>query len=325
MKKKKSKLIWIILILLIMLAVIIYLYFQDSALASTDATTSTDTTITETTVGTQTITKTLSSSGEISSGSTQTLELNTYRYFKEIYVSENEAVEEGEYILKYTNGTYLVAPYNLVITGINVPEEGNKCTSNHGITVQSTVSMVMTLNIDESEVGSLEVGQEVEIIASAFEDTTYKGTITKINEIGNYASNGSSFTGTVEFENDGRLKIGMSASCTVILEKVENVIAVPIEAVQTSDNQKYVIVVDGNGSTKNVAVETGLSNDAYVEIKNGLNGGETIQMIKQTSTSTTNSRGGMQVTNNGGRDASSFMQGGQMSMPSSMGGSMPGM
>lgn len=62
-------------------------------------------------VGTQTIENTLSSSGQISTNLTENLELNTYRYFKEIYVEENDFVAEWENILKYTNGTYLTAPY----------------------------------------------------------------------------------------------------------------------------------------------------------------------------------------------------------------------
>ncbi len=45
-------------------------------------------------VGTQTIENTLSSSGQISTNLTENLELNTYRYFKEIYVEENDFVAE---------------------------------------------------------------------------------------------------------------------------------------------------------------------------------------------------------------------------------------
>lgn len=269
----------------------IFIYFNQNSAATSSSTETSSTNIKEVTVGTQTITKTLTGSGEISSNITEELSLNTYRYFSEIYVEENDFVEEGANILKYTNGKYLTAPYDLVVTKISVPDSGEKCTSSHSITVQSTEELTLTLNVDETEISNVAVGQEVEIVANAYEDKTYNGTITKINQIGSYASNGSTFTATVVFENDGDLKIGMGASCTITLEKAENVIAVPIEAIQTQGTSKYVIVVNNDGSTSNVTVETGLSNDAYVEITSGLQGGETIQMIEQTSTSTNKQSG----------------------------------
>ena len=118
-----------------------------------------------------------------------------------------------------------------------------------------------------------------------------------INQIWNYASNGSSFSAVVKFANDGDVKIGMSASCSITLEKAENVIAVPIEAVQTKNNEKYVVIKNNDGSTSNVTITTGMSNDAYVEVKSGLSGNETIQMTVETTSSSSNKRsmGGMQM------------------------------
>lgn len=292
MKKSKNKSLILIIFLVLLLGVVIYFYLNNSYSDAQTTVAETNTNIKEVTVGTGTITKTLTSSGEIASNLEETLELNTYRYLKEVYVEENSFVAEGANILKYTNGTYLTAPYDLVVTKINVPEVGYRCTSNNGITVQSTEEMTLSINIDETDVSLIKEGQEVEIVANAYEDKTYTGTVTKINQIGTYASNGSKFTGTVVFANDKNLKIGMSASCTIILEKAENVVQVPIEAVQTENNTKYVIVKNSDGTTKNITVETGLSNDAYVEIKSGLSGGETIQMIEETSTKNSTQRSG---------------------------------
>lgn len=317
MKKKKSKMIWIILVLVILLIGIVILYVTQNQSIATDTTTSSTSTTKEVEVATQTITKTLSSSGEISSTKEETISLNTNRYFKESYVEENAFVAQGGNILKYTNGTYLTAPYDCVVTKLNIPEEsGDKCTSQNYITVQTTESLLMTLSIDEEEIKTVAVGQEVEIVLNAYEDKTYTGSITKINEIGSYASNGSSFTATVTFANDGDIKIGMSGSATVTLEKAENVIAVPIEAVQTKNNTKYVVVKQEDGTTENVTVETGISNDAYVEIKSGLVGGETIQMTVQTSTSNSKSYRSSEQMGGFTGDRSGFGSSSQGQMPS---------
>jgi len=323
MKKKKNGLIWVIIFLIVILIAIVGIYFSQNS-TETTITEATTTTIKEATVGTQTITKTLTNSGEIASNVTENLSLNTYRYFKEMYFEENDFVKEGENILKYTNGKYLTAPYDLVITQISVPDEGDKCRDSHYITVESTEELTLSITIDETEISSVLVGQEVEVVASAYEDKTYNGTVTKINQIGTYASNGSSFKGNVVFANDGDLKIGMSASCAITLEKAENVVAVPIEAVQTQGKSKYVIVVNEDGTTSNVTIETGLSNDAYVEVKSGLQGGETIQMIEQTTSNSRNQNGRGQGGFNmesGNRGNFEMPSGGGFQMPS--GGGMP--
>lgn len=262
---------------------------------TTDASNTSQTTTTkEVEVSYQTITNNLTGSGEIASNVTQTLELNTYRYFKEIYVEENDFVEEGANILKYTNGTYLVAPYNCVITKISVPEDsGTRCTSMHSIEVQSTNELTMNISIDEEDIAKVKVGQEVSITVNAYEDKTYTGTVKKINQIGTYASNGSSFSAVVSFTNDGDVKIGMSGSCSITLEKAENVISVPIEAVQTKNNEKYVVVKNEDGTTQNVAITTGISNNAYVEVTSGLTGSEIIEMTVQTTTSNNTNPKGM--------------------------------
>jgi multidrug efflux pump subunit AcrA (membrane-fusion protein) len=103
------------------------------------------------------------------------------------------------------------------------------------------------------------------------------------------------------------------------LEKAENVIAVPKEAIQTANGSSYVVVVNDDGSTENVIVATGISNDAYTEIKSGLNGNETVQY---TVTSSSNSGSGFmnrQFNSQGGSGGQMRIQvEGQMSFPGGM-------
>lgn len=317
MKKKSNKLIWVILGLVLVLGIIVYMYINSTSSATdTNTNSSSSDTVTEVKTSTQTITKSISSSGEISSSQIETLSLNTNRYFKEIYVEKNDSVKSGENILMYSNGTYLEAPYDCVISEVSVPETGSICTSSNGIKIQSTESLNVTLNISESEISSVKVGQEAEIKVSALGDKAFTGTITKISDIGTYSSSGSTFSATVTFANDGTVKIGMSGDCTVILEKAEDVICVPKEAVQTANNQSYVVVVNSDGSTSNVNVETGISNDAYTEIKSGLTGTETVQMTVTTSSSNSNSftrgsGGMMMVQDSGGPMVFNMPSGGQ--------------
>ena len=255
-------------------------------------------------VSTQTIEKTLTSSGQISSSSSEKISLDTDKSFEMMCVEQDDLVSAGENILKYTDGTYLTAEYDCVISSYLVPEAEGAVTSSNYVEVQNMETLSMTLNVDESEINSVAVGQEVEIQLTADEEKTYTGKISKINATGTYSSAGSSFTAVVEFENDGNVKIGMSASCTVILEKAENVISVPVAAVQTKGEEEYVVVVNSDGTTEKIVVETGLSNDSYVEIKSGLTGNEQVQMVQITSNRNNKmqrgSQGNMSMPSGGG-------------------------
>mgnify|MGYP000714382450 CR=1 FL=1 len=113
------------------------------------------------------------------------------------------------------------------------------------------------------------------------ETLNYVGKVTKINKDINNKS-----TLNVEITNpDERLEENMQANCTVIIEKAENVVGLPVEAVQKDEEGKeYVDVVQDDGTAKQVYIKTGISDDYYVEITYGLNVGDSVQIVKSTTT-----------------------------------------
>ena len=131
---------------------------------------------------------------------------------------------------------------------------------------------------------------------------------------------GTTFNVSISFGNDGNLKLGMSASCEVVLEEVTDVLTVPIAAVQTEDDKKYVVIINDDGDTENVEITTGLSDDDYVEIKSGLEEGQIVQVATTTTQSTTrnNNSSGKQNGERGGSNMGGF-QGGNGEMPSGIG------
>ena len=70
----------------------------------------------------------LTTSGEIVSGNTKKISLNTDYSFSTMCVEEGESVTEGQKLIKYTNGTYLQAPYNCVLISSSLPEKEEICT-----------------------------------------------------------------------------------------------------------------------------------------------------------------------------------------------------
>ncbi len=313
-KKIKKYIIMGSILLLIVIAIIAVIIINSNKTKESTL----NTAIVQKQASTQTIQKTLTGSGQIVTSETEKISLTTTKYFESMCVEEDDTLKEGENILEYSDGTYLTAPYDCIIDTYSVPETESKCTSSNYVQIKNIAKLNMTLSINESEINSVSVGQSVTITVNAVENKTYTGTISKIDAIGTYSTSGSTFTATIEFENDGNVKIGMSASCSIILEEAKDCIAVPIAAIQTSGNSKYVIVVKDDGTTENVTVETGISNDSYVQIKSGLTGTETVQMIETTST---NTRSFSKTTSS--TSTQSGMQG-MMGMPSEMSSSIGG-
>lgn len=330
MKKNNIKKLIICMVIILIIIGSFFIGRQSGLMTDTSTTT---TTITEVAVSKRKIQNTLSASGEITSGSTEKLELDTSKYFKTMCVENDDSVLEGENILEYTDGTFLVAPYDCVIKSYSVPETENICTTSHYIEVQTTKNLIMTISVNENQISGLSKGQEVTIKSNVDDTKAYKGIVTKIDGVGTYASSGATFSVTISFENDGNLKLGMSASCEVVLKEVTEALSVPISAVQTEDDKKYVIIVTDDGTTKNVEIETGISDDDYVEVKSGLEEGQIVQVITTTTKSTTrnnnknsknsNTQGGRTNSGMGGSLSQDKMQGGMGEPPSGSGGSRP--
>jgi hypothetical protein len=306
----------LIIILIIILVVGAFVVGRQVGLNTEDS--KTKTVITEESAVSRDIKKTLTGSGQVLAKTTEKLELTTTKYFEAMCVEEDDTVLEGENILEYSNGTYLTAPYDLVIGSINVPDAGSKCTSSNYIEVTDLTTLQTTISISENEIGEVEKGQEVEITLTADETKTYTGTITKIDSVGNYSSSGTTFSATVEFENDGNVKIGMSLSCTVILEEEKDVICIPIEAVYENDNgDEYVNKVNDDGTIIETTIETGIADDSYVQVVSGLELDDKVQIVTETTESSTTSSdtsstlGGFD-TGMGGGSFGGDMQGGSM-------------
>ena len=296
MKNKVKKIFkvfkkYVIFIVIILIFSLISFYIGKRVGLNTD-TSSSNTTIEDVLVSKQSITKTITSSGQIEASKKEKLSLNTSYYYSTILFEEDDVVKKGEKIVKYTNGKYLTAPYDLVITSTSLPSKGKKATSSNYIEVSNIQDVIVNISINESEIPNITTGDKVEIVLTSDSSKKYTGEISKISSVGTYSSSGSTFAAIVSLKNDGNIKVGMSVSCTINIEEHEDVLTVPIGAVQINGDRKYVIVVDGN-ETREVDVTTGLSDANYVEIKSGLTSNDTVRVVtitKQNTFRTTNSR-----------------------------------
>jgi HlyD family secretion protein len=176
-------------------------------------------------------------------------------------------------------------------------------------TIYDMSYLEMKLNVDELKIRSLKVGQEVDITADAVPGETYKGVISSILVAGTTANGSTSYPVTVRIDDMGELLPGMNATAKITTASVKNVLALPNAALVRGS---YVLVTRDSPSAANaetsmtapdgyvyVKVATGISDDDYIEVKSGLQEGDTIA-YDNSSVSATDFYSTMMVSAEGG-------------------------
>ena len=164
-------------------------------------------------------------------------------------------------------------------------------------TIYDMSYLELTLNIDELDISSVEVGQSVQITADAVPEKTYTGIVTKVSVAGSSSaettggtvsgttSGTTSYPVTVRIDEADGLLPGMNVDAEIVVAEVNDALAVPNGAVSRGG---LVLITSDSPSAANAAdkeapdgyvyveVETGVSDDRYVEILSGLQEGDTV-------------------------------------------------
>ena len=165
-------------------------------------------------------------------------------------------------------------------------------------TIYDLSALTFKMSIDELDIQSVKVGQNVTVTADAFEGQTFSGTVTNVSLESTYSNGVSTYPVTVTMDEVGDLLPGMNVDGVITLEEANDVLTIPVDALMRG-NQVYIkddSVKEQQGPVpagfKAVEVETGLTNDSYVEIKSGLSEGDTVYVAKSSTGSTNSFMGG---------------------------------
>lgn len=141
----------------------------------------------------------------------------------------------------------------------------------------STDTFTLSVDIVETDIGRVQVGQRVQLTFDAFADTAYWGRVEKVSSLGKQVGGLTAYAVTISLKGAEGLKVAMSADATIILASANDAVLVPEEAVQTrEDGSKAVEVSYGDGLTRVCPVETGLESNGYVQILSGVQEGDEV-------------------------------------------------
>jgi HlyD family secretion protein len=175
------------------------------------------------------------------------------------------APRAGIVLQKYIEqGTIIASGRSSVVQGTNIIQLGD------------ISRMFITCKVDETDIGSIEAGQTVDIKVDAYPNELFEGKVTRVDPQATVEQNVTTIPVKVEVQDpDIRLKPGMNADCEFITAKRENVIVVPNQALRDNEGSYEVTVIQG-GKQVNRTVEAGIAGPETTEIRSGLKEGETI-------------------------------------------------
>lgn len=249
----------------------------------------------------------------------------------DLKVTVGDTVEKGDVIaIILSDGITkdLLAPYDAVILELYI-HEGDEIADDTSVAMfMGTDGYTMELSVDENNISAVALGQEVEISIDVMSGA-YTGSVTDISYDGSTSGSSTYYQIEVTFDYVEGTYPGMGVSAEIVIEDSGDGLLVPVSAVQTSGDTKYVYLAPDGASlgdiiaeddmdlTKltKVTVTTGMSDGSYILVDSDeLSEGDLVVVITKTSTLTGSE-------NSGEGEYPGGMSGG---FPGGMSGGFPG-
>ncbi len=225
-----------------------------------------------------------------------------YETAKQEYYSAQSSVKETEELIKQAEIDVKTAETNLSYTTITSPIDGViiSVPVSEGQTVNSAQTaptivqvadlkkMLIKPEISEGDITKLKEGQNVEFTILSAPEKIYKAKINSIDPAtttltdNEYEESASSTDAVYYYANvivdneDGLLRIGMTATSTIKVAEAHDVLVVPTLALHKKGDKYYVNVLDNKNTSTEKIVEVGISDNFNTEIIKGLQEGEKV-------------------------------------------------
>ncbi len=161
-----------------------------------------------------------------------------------------------------------------IVTGVKAVDGSNVENGGELFTVSSIEKVCVDVSFSKSDLEKIEEGQKA---VATIAGKQYEGTVTRISRAAAKNEKGASIIqGEIHIDNpDTDLYLSVDARVMVEGNKAENVVMIPVEAINIGKDGSFVYVVT-DGMVQKRMVTAGISSDEYTEIKKGLEVGEQV-------------------------------------------------
>ena len=166
-------------------------------------------------------------------------------------------------------------------------------TFNDGTTIATVANMndlIFRGNVDETEVGQVNVGMPMTITVGALQDLKFNARLEYISPKAVEANGANQFEikAAVQVPEKTGVRSGYSANAQIVLAEALHVLTVPESAIHFEGNNTYVYLVQGKGKNKTYQrrdVKVGLSDGVNIQIKSGLTTNDRVRGLERVEES----------------------------------------
>ena len=228
----------------------------------------------------ETIRSTVKINGEVESKSSINIYPDTSGKVTEIVKGLGASVKKGE-IIAYVDpskpgSAYAVNPVVSTVTGtvISMPVNPGDTVSTSTVigAVGSLRDLKITVYVSEKYSGYLKKGLNAFVSFTSMPGEEFSAKVTSVSPVVNNLNR--TIETVLELDKyDSRIKPGMFATVSLVIQEEDNSFVVPKSAIKTYNTDSTVFVIDENNTAKRVVVTTGISNDNDIQITSGLEEG----------------------------------------------------
>lgn len=190
--------------------------------------------------------------------------------------ARSKGAEEMEYWKDKYKAIPLVAPIDgeVIVSDI---EEGQSVFTSTAILVLSD-RLIVKARVDETDVGKVKVGQRADIRLDAYPDIRTHGKVVHISYESRMINNVTMYNVQIAVEKIPTIfRSGMNAEIKIIFDEKDNATVLPVEVIQRDGRGSYAMVKNpANGGSERRPVVTGISDERFIEIREGLDLSDTV-------------------------------------------------
>jgi len=203
-------------------------------------------------------------------------------------VSKSNASASSTLIRSTISGVILDIPVKVGNSVIN------SNTFNDGTTIATVANMrdlIFRGNIDETEVGRLQIGVPMKITIGALQNLQFDAVLEYISPKATESNGANQFEikAAVAVPSEGNIRSGYSANAEIVLDEALQVLTIPESAIEFSGDSTFVYVLAdsvGKKTYDRTPVQTGLSDGVSIEVRQGLTKAQRVrgpQIITETN------------------------------------------
>jgi RND family efflux transporter MFP subunit len=174
----------------------------------------------------------------------------------------------------------IVTPIEGIVTHIDIPIAGTNITpATATFTVADPEELIFGVDVDEIDIGTIKLGQRAQIFLDSYPEEKFEGEVKKVSFVAKTTrGGGTAFEVEINLPlntPEQKFKLGMNGDITIEIEKRENALVIPSEAIMKRQKKFYVFAIKDEITARR-EVRIGLETETETEILEGITEGEKV-------------------------------------------------